>query len=132
MALKARSVSSDAFSYTLSDAARLSGLSISTLRRRAKEGDLSLVYVGRRALVDGNSLRRMLGVCSLQANLMNTAHQILIALIDVLNRQCAPNQPVLSAICAHAPSNPTEIERLSRESLPLLAEAARIAASQPR
>lgn len=49
-----------AISYTLRDAARLSGLSIATLRRRAKEGLLRLFRVGGRTLVDGASLRRLL------------------------------------------------------------------------
>ena len=52
----------DALTFTLSGAAMASGLSVATLRRRAKEGALRLVRVGRRTLVAGDSLRRMLGV----------------------------------------------------------------------
>jgi hypothetical protein len=51
----------EALSYTLADAARLSGLSVSTLRRRAADGALKLFRVGGRTLADGSSLRRMLG-----------------------------------------------------------------------
>lgn len=50
----------NAISYTLGDAARLSGLSIATLRRRAKEGQLRLFRSGGRALVSGDSLRALL------------------------------------------------------------------------
>jgi hypothetical protein len=50
-----------ALSYTLPDAGRLSGLHPATLRRRAAEGALRLFRCGGRTLVDGNSLRRMLG-----------------------------------------------------------------------
>lgn len=51
-----------ALSYTLQDAATLSGLHPATLRRRAKDGLLRLFRVGGRTLVDGSSLRRLLGV----------------------------------------------------------------------
>lgn len=51
-----------ALSYTLTDAAALSGLHPATLRRRAAEGALRLFRVGGRTLVDGASLRRLLGV----------------------------------------------------------------------
>jgi hypothetical protein len=54
----------DAFSYTLPDAARLSGLSVSTLRRRGKDGVLRLFRCGGRTLVDGTSLRRLLGAAA--------------------------------------------------------------------
>jgi hypothetical protein len=47
--------------YTLPGASRTSGLSVSTLRRRGKEGVLRLFRCGGRMLVDGASLRRMLG-----------------------------------------------------------------------
>jgi hypothetical protein len=50
-----------ALSYTLTDASRLSGLSVATLRRRAAAGDLRLFRSGGRRLADGASLRRMLG-----------------------------------------------------------------------
>jgi hypothetical protein len=50
-----------ALAYTLPDAAALSGLHPATLRRRAKEGALRLFRIGRRTLVDGASLRRLLG-----------------------------------------------------------------------
>jgi hypothetical protein len=50
-----------ALSYTLPDAAALCGLHPGTLRRRAKEGALRLFRVGGRTLVDGASLRRLLG-----------------------------------------------------------------------
>jgi hypothetical protein len=52
----------EALTFTLADASRLCGLSQATLRRRASEGTLRLVRVGRRTLVDGASLRRMLSV----------------------------------------------------------------------
>ena len=51
-----------ALAYTLPDAARLSGLSIATLRRRSAEGLLRLFRVGGRTLVDAATLRRMLGI----------------------------------------------------------------------
>lgn len=51
----------NAISYTLADAARLSGLSQPTLRRRAAEGKLRLFRVGGRSLVNGDSLRALLG-----------------------------------------------------------------------
>lgn len=51
----------EAITYTLQDAARLSGLSVPTLRRRAAAGELRLLRSGGRRLADGASLRRMLG-----------------------------------------------------------------------
>lgn len=51
----------DALTYTLPGAAALSGLSVATLRRRQKEGHLRFVRVGCRTLVNGDSLRRLLG-----------------------------------------------------------------------
>jgi len=51
----------EAITYTLQDAARLSGLSIATLRRRGALGELRLFRSGGRRLADGASLRRMLG-----------------------------------------------------------------------
>jgi hypothetical protein len=51
----------NAITYTLQDAARLSGLSVPTLRRRAAVGELRLFRSGGRRLADGASLRRMLG-----------------------------------------------------------------------
>ena len=51
----------DALTFTLPGASALSGLSVATLRRRAKEGKLRFVRVGCRTLVAGDSLRRMLG-----------------------------------------------------------------------
>lgn len=56
-----RSPDPAALAFTLTDAARLSGLHPATLRRRAKEGALRLFRVGGRTLVDGASLRRLLG-----------------------------------------------------------------------
>ena len=52
----------DALTLPLPSAAIASGLSEATLRRRANEGALRLVRVGRRTLVTGDSLRRMLCV----------------------------------------------------------------------
>jgi len=52
----------NAFTYTLTDAERISGLSQPTLRRRAAEGRLQLVHVGGRTLVNGDSLRTLLGI----------------------------------------------------------------------
>jgi hypothetical protein len=54
--------SRNAITFTLGGASTLSGLSVATLRRRAKEGSLRLVRVGSRTLVAGDSLRRLLGV----------------------------------------------------------------------
>ncbi|MCA3382616.1 MAG: hypothetical protein INF65_13165 [Roseomonas sp.] len=51
-----------ALSFTLSQAARISGLSTATLRRRGAEGKLRLFRCGGRRMVDGDSLRRMVGV----------------------------------------------------------------------
>lgn len=50
----------DAITYTLHDAARISGLSPATLRRRAADGLLSTHRVGGRRLVNGASLRELL------------------------------------------------------------------------
>jgi hypothetical protein len=50
-----------ALSHSLQAASLLSGLSISTLRRRAKGGELRLFRCGGRTLVDAASLRRLLG-----------------------------------------------------------------------
>ncbi len=50
-----------ALSYTLHDAARMTGLSVATLRRRGKDGVLELFKSGGRRLVTGPSLRRMAG-----------------------------------------------------------------------
>ena len=50
-----------ALAYTLPDASRISSLSVATLRRRAAEGQLRLFRVGGRTLVDGATLRRLLG-----------------------------------------------------------------------
>lgn len=52
----------NAMAFTLFDAARISGLSQPTLRRRAAEGRLQLIRVGGRTLVAGDSLRALLGV----------------------------------------------------------------------
>ena len=49
-----------AITYTLPDAARMSGLSVATLRRRAADGSLRLIRVGFRTLVCGASLRALL------------------------------------------------------------------------
>jgi len=45
---------------TLSNAAAISGLSITTLRRHAANGNLRLIKLGGRTLVDSASLRRLL------------------------------------------------------------------------
>lgn len=50
----------NALTYTLQGAALLSGLSVSTLRRRAAEGKLRLVRCGGRTLAEGASLRCLL------------------------------------------------------------------------
>jgi len=50
----------DAFAFTLPDAEQMSGLSRSTLRRRAAEGKLTTTKVGGRRLVVAESLRRLL------------------------------------------------------------------------
>jgi hypothetical protein len=51
----------NALAYTLHDAARMTGLSVATLRRRGKDGVLELFKSGGRRLVTGPSLRRMAG-----------------------------------------------------------------------
>jgi hypothetical protein len=51
----------NALTFTLPGASTLSGLSVATLRRRAKDGSLRLIRVGSRTLVAGDSLRRLLG-----------------------------------------------------------------------
>ena len=61
---KARSINPHAFSYTLTDAGVMSGLSVATLRRREKDGDLVCARVGSRTLVNGDSRRRLLGAAS--------------------------------------------------------------------
>jgi hypothetical protein len=61
---KERSINPSAFSYILPDASLMSGLSISTLRRREKEGALAFARVGGRTLVNGDSLRRLVGAAS--------------------------------------------------------------------
>ncbi len=48
------------FTMTLSNAAAISGLSVSTLRRHAAKGSLRLIKLGGRTLVDTASLRRLL------------------------------------------------------------------------
>ncbi|GGJ05048.1 helix-turn-helix domain-containing protein [Neoroseomonas lacus] len=57
----ARRINPLAFSYTLTDAAEMSGLSIATLRRRQKDGALAFVNAGKRTLVNGDSLRKFCG-----------------------------------------------------------------------
>lgn len=49
-------------SYTLTEAASVTGLSVSTLRRRAAEGALRLVRVGGRTLVPADALHRLVGL----------------------------------------------------------------------
>ena len=51
-----------ALTYSLPDAAIMSGLSVATLRRREAEGLLRFVRVGSRTLVPSDSLRAMLGI----------------------------------------------------------------------
>jgi len=48
--------------YNLNDAARVTGLSRSTLYRHAAAGRLRLIKCGGRTLVDAASLRALLGV----------------------------------------------------------------------
>jgi len=55
-------VPASAITITLRDAAALSGLSVATLRRRAREGALESKRVGGRRLIVAASLRRLLGV----------------------------------------------------------------------
>ena len=50
--------------HTLNDAARITGLSRSTLYRHAAAGTLRLVKVGGRTLVDADSLRALVGVAA--------------------------------------------------------------------
>ena len=53
-----------ALTYTLNDAARITGLSRSTLYRHAAAGRLRLIKVGGRSLVDAGSLRSLVGVAA--------------------------------------------------------------------
>ncbi len=50
--------------HTLPEAARITGLSISTLRRHWKRGALECPLVGGRRLVDARSLRRLICAAS--------------------------------------------------------------------
>ena len=50
--------------HTLNDAARITGLSRSTLYRHAAAGRLRLVKVGGRTLVDADSLRALVGIAA--------------------------------------------------------------------
>jgi hypothetical protein len=61
---KVRPINPNAFSYTLTDAVAMSGLSIPTLRRREKDGALVFTRVGGRTLVNGDSLRRLVGAAN--------------------------------------------------------------------
>ena len=61
IAKRARAPHRGAFAYTWDDAAKMSGLSVATLRRLAKKGTLTLVKVGGRTLVGGDGLRRLVG-----------------------------------------------------------------------
>jgi hypothetical protein len=61
----------DALTFTLTGAASLCGLSVATLRRRAKDGSLLLVRVGSRTLVIGDSFRQMLGTNAAEEPLRN-------------------------------------------------------------
>ena len=63
----------EALTFTLPGASSLSGLSVATLRRRAKDGSLLLVRVGSRTLVIGDSFRRMLGVNAAEGPLRSPA-----------------------------------------------------------
>jgi hypothetical protein len=58
----------NALSYTLQQATRLCGLSTITLRRRGAEGKLRLFRCGGRCMVDGDSLRRMVGAFNPHSN----------------------------------------------------------------
>ena len=51
-------------SYSITEAARISSLSRSTLYRHFKTGHLKLIRVGGRTLVDAWSLRALLGVAN--------------------------------------------------------------------
>ena len=51
----------DAFSFGLRDAARLSGLSVATLRRRERDGLFRFHHVGGRTLVRRADLLRLCG-----------------------------------------------------------------------
>lgn len=51
----------DAFAFGLRDAARLSGLSVATLRRRERDGLFQFHHVGGRTLVRRADLLRLCG-----------------------------------------------------------------------
>jgi hypothetical protein len=50
-----------AFSFSLTDAARLSGLSVATLRRRERDGLFRFHHVGGRTLIRRADLLRLCG-----------------------------------------------------------------------
>ena len=50
-----------AITYSWSQSARITGLSISSLRRRADEGKLKVVRVGGRTLIPAADLKRLVG-----------------------------------------------------------------------
>ncbi|TDG30609.1 helix-turn-helix domain-containing protein [Paracraurococcus ruber] len=60
--LRARLERTEPLSHTLNDAARITGLSRSTLYRHAAAGRLRLLKCGGRTLVDAASLRALVGV----------------------------------------------------------------------
>ncbi|MDJ0391360.1 helix-turn-helix domain-containing protein [Roseomonas sp. E05] len=62
--MAARASRREPITYTVNDAAAVSGLSRATLYRLAADGRLRLVKVGSRTLVDATSLRALLGVAA--------------------------------------------------------------------
>lgn len=56
-----RTPTTEAFSFSLKDAARLSSLSVPTLRRREREGHFKFHKLGRRTLVRRADLLRLCG-----------------------------------------------------------------------
>jgi excisionase family DNA binding protein len=61
-AASVRATAPSPITYNLNDAARITGLSRSTLYRHAAAGRLRLLKCGGRTLVDAASLRALLGV----------------------------------------------------------------------
>lgn len=56
--------------------------------------------------------------------LVERATDLLRELADLLGQPCGPGMDVLGAICAHAPAAGAALERVGREGLPVLTDAA--------
>ena len=54
----------DAFTFTVNDACRMAGFGRTTLYALAKSGQITLLKIGGRTLVSGESLRHLLGAAA--------------------------------------------------------------------